>query len=329
MFAENPSFLFTPYTLMDEEALGWSILLAERVIFLHPFPLILPEPCRPLRERGLIQVLTSPSSPEEIREKDRKIREFQSFVSQNPDFSFLGYLRQSHREEPLETRDEILAHLRGGSPKTNRVGGSQGEPAGDILLGLIHDWISQQWEIDRSLDRLADQEKALAGIMESGFEFSEDWTAPGSSFAASADPELFCPPALPAWKKLEERLAPKASSMITTQKWVWQDRYRLDPEDASVITVPLPGRPFRSVDAWPENLQTWSESGILLPIRRLLGELALDAGPGGPKADALQAALAGLPPLEPGRYTLVLPHPDRRESESKPPLFLLMRTREA
>jgi hypothetical protein len=329
MSGEIPSILYSPYTLMDEEALGWSLLLSEQVVLLHPFPLILPDPWRPLLERGFIRVLTSPRSPEEIREKDRKIREFRAFASQHPDFSFLEYLRQSHLEEPLESRDEILAHLRGGTPNTNRVRESQGEPAGDILLCLIHDWISQQWEIDHSLERLADQEKALAGIMESGFEFSGDWAAPGSSFVASGDPELYCPPALLAWKKLEERLAPKASGMITTQKWVWQDRYRLDPEDASVITVPLPGRPFRSVDALSENLQTWSESGILPPIRRLLGELALGAGPGGPKADALQAALAGLPPLEPGRYTLVLPHPDRGEPESKPPLFLLMRTREA
>jgi hypothetical protein len=323
MLPDTAPILVSPYTLLDEEALGWSLLLAERVIFLHPFPLIFPEPCRPLFERGLIQVLTSPSSPEEIREKDRKIREFQAFVSQNPDFSFLEYLRQSHHPEPLETRDEILTQLRGGTPKMNRVRESPGDPAGDILLCLIHDWISQQWEIDRSLDRLADQEKALAGIMEAGFEFSGDWAAPGSSFVASADPELYCPPALLAWKKLEERLAPKASGMITTQKWVWKDLYRLAPDDPSVPSLPLPGSVHASAESFQQDIHSWNSAGLLRPIRQMLGELTLGSLPDGQKVKDLQTALEALALSGPGRYRLVLPPLPSPEAAVKEALFLL------
>jgi hypothetical protein len=323
MLPGTAPILVSPYTLLDEEALGWSLLFSDRVLFLHPYPLDLPETCRHLMDRGLLQVHTLPRTPEEIREKDRKIREFQAFVSQNPDFSFLEYLRQSHHEEPLETRDEILAHLRGGAPKTDRVRESPGEPAGDILLCLIHDWISQQWEIDRSLDRLADQEKALAGIMEAGFEFSGDWSAPGSSFVASADPELYCPPALLAWKSLKEQLAPKASVMVTTQKWVWQDRYRLDPDDPSVPSLPLPGWADASVESFQQDIHSWTSAGSLQPVRQMFGELALGSPPDGQKVKGLQTALEAFALSGPGRYRLVLPPLPSPETEVKEALFLL------
>jgi hypothetical protein len=324
MSPDTAPILVSPYTLLDEEALGWSLLFSDRVLFLHPYPLDLPETCQNLMDRGILQVHTLPRTPEEIREKDRKIREFQAFVSQNPDFSFLGYLRQSHLEEPLETQDAILAHLRGGTPKTNRVRESRGEPAGDILLCLIHDWISQQWEIDHSLERLADQEKGLAGIMEAGFEFSGDWSAPGFSFVASADPELYCPPALVAWKNLKERLAPKASGMITTQKWVWQDRYRLDPDDPSVPSLPLPGWEDASLKSFQQGIHSWTSAGSLHPIRQMFGELALGSPPGRQKVKDLQTGLEALPLSGPGRIRLVFPYLPSPESEVKEALFLLM-----
>jgi hypothetical protein len=327
MSSAVPSILLSPYTLLEEEALSWALLFSERVLFLHPFPLDLPETCRPLLDRGMIQVLTPSRTPEEIREKDRRIREFRTFAAQNPDFSFLEYLKQAAPAEPLETRDEILEQLRGGSPGSGRVESSSKGAAGEMLLCLIHDWLSQQWEIDRSLDRVAGQEKALAGIMEAGFEFSGDWTIPGSAFVAPAEAELVCPPALEAWKKLKEELAPGAPLGLTTQKWVWRERYLLDPEDDATRSISLPGRLVRSIESFAEDLQSGSATGTLQRLRTIFRELAQGSQPFRPLAEDLQIALRDLSPPEPGRYALVPPPPDNPGSETKCPLFLLLSTR--
>ncbi|MBI5583070.1 MAG: hypothetical protein HY892_04545 [Deltaproteobacteria bacterium] len=309
---------------MEEEALGWSLLFSDRVIFLHPFPLDLPESCRPLLDRKVLQVLTPSRTAEEIREKDRRLREFRAFVTQNPDFSFLETLKQSVPAEPLETRDEILEQLRGGSPVSGRNEGFPREDAGGILLCLIHDWISQQWEIDRSLDRFASQEKALAEIMEAGFEFSGDWTAPGTAFVAPADPELVCPPALEAWRKLKEQLAPAAPFRLTTQQWVWKDQYHLDPEDAPSPALSLPGWVFASVEAFLGASASWTAAGLLQPIRRMFWELASGSSSG--TVEDLQGALKTLALPEAGRYVLTFPPFPGPASGGLEPLLLLRQT---
>ena len=107
---------------MEEEATYWSLLLFGPLVFLHPYPLACPEPYRKLRAEGLIQVLSPERTAEEIRQKDRRLREFQTFVAQNPDFSFLEYLKQVKPGKHLETRDEILDLLRGKPSKTLEAG---------------------------------------------------------------------------------------------------------------------------------------------------------------------------------------------------------------
>ena len=129
--------LVTPYTLMEPEATYWSLLLFGPLVFLHPYALACPDPYQRLLAEGLIQVLAPDRTPEEIRQKDRRLREFQTFVAQNPDFSFLEYLRQVKPGEHLESRDEILDLLRGKPIKTPGGGGTS-ESVGRGLVPLHH-----------------------------------------------------------------------------------------------------------------------------------------------------------------------------------------------
>ena len=112
--------LVTPYTLMEPEGRLWSLLLFGPLVFLHPYALAGPDPYQRLLAENLIQVLSPDRTPEEIRQKDKSLREFQTFVAQNPDFSFLEYLKQVKPGEHLESRDEILNILRGNPTKHGR-----------------------------------------------------------------------------------------------------------------------------------------------------------------------------------------------------------------
>ena len=326
MISGEKSILYTPYTLLEAEALGWCLLFSDQVIFLHPFPLELPEACQKLKDRGLIRILTPPRTPEEIRQMEKRLRDFQRFGALNPDFSFLEYLKQVKPGKHLESQDEILDLLRGKKPETREVQDPSGGAAGEILLGLIHDWITREWEIGQSLDRLEKQEEALAGIMETGFEFSPDWAVPGTSFVTPVESELYSPPALKAWKKLEETLGPEAPCLLTTQAWVWRDYYRTDPETVPAPSLSLPGWPSPSVDSFLKDLQSWSEAGRLQPIREIFWDLLSGSLPDGQKIKDLHSAVEALSLPEPGRYALVLPPFPSPVSEAGAPLLLLTRT---
>ena len=67
--------LICPYTLMEEGALAWAIHLFSQAVLLHPFPLPLPPFCHPLVDLGFLQVRSLARSREEIREKDKSLRE--------------------------------------------------------------------------------------------------------------------------------------------------------------------------------------------------------------------------------------------------------------
>ena len=169
--------LVTPYTLLEPEATYWSLLLFGPLVFLHPYALAWPDPYQRLLAEGLIQVLAPERTLEEIRQKDRRLREFQRFVAQNPDFSFLEYLRQVKPGEHLESRDEILDLLRGKPSKPREAEEPRKELEGDLLLCIVHDWLNKEWEIDLSLDQFGEQELGLARIMDESPEFSSDWTS--------------------------------------------------------------------------------------------------------------------------------------------------------
>ena len=67
----KPTVLVTPYTLMEEEATYWSLLLFGPLLFLHPYALASPDTYRKLLAEGLIHVLSPDRTPEEIRQKER------------------------------------------------------------------------------------------------------------------------------------------------------------------------------------------------------------------------------------------------------------------
>jgi hypothetical protein len=276
-------------------------------------------------DRGVIQVLTPSRTLEEIREKDKRLREFQAFTAQNRDFSFLEYLKQARHEDPMETGDEILAQLRGRRFESNRGPKSAGVAAGEILLCLIHDWLSREWEIDQALDRLAGQEKALAGIMEEGFEFSGDWNVSATIFTTSGDAELVCPSALQAWIELQKRLSPNAPVMLTNQRWIRQDRYRTNPEEAATVSVPLPQWTVAAPSSRLKDIDAWAAIGLLQPIRKIFRGREAGEALGKKQADDLLAALKALALPDPGRYLLTFPPFPDPDHETRGSLFLLSR----
>ena len=169
------------------------------------------------------------------------MHEFQTFVTQSPDFSFLEYLKQVKPGENLETRDEILGLLRGDPVKSRDEVEPRKALEGDLFLCIIHDRLSKEWEIDLSLEKFQEQELGLARIMDQSPEFSSGWAAFEKTFTAPDEAEIICPPALAAWKELRAHLAPGPGRLMTNQPWVRRDIMLVAPGRLSFIR-PAPAR---------------------------------------------------------------------------------------
>jgi hypothetical protein len=301
--------LVTPYTIMEPEATYWSLLLFGPLVFLHPYTLVWPVPYRELLAEGLLQVLTPDRTPEEIREKDKKLREFQMFVAQNPDFSFLEYLRQVKPAEPLESRDEILDLLRGQPPKPRERVETRNSLTGDLFLCLIHDWLNKEWEIDLSLEQFGEQELNLARIMDESPEFSSDWASSEKIFTAPTEAERICPPALAAWKDLRAQLAPGPGRLVTNQPWVRRDHFALTEEELLSTSLPLPALRFLSFDDFLTKYQHWSQNGNLSPLRERVEDFFSKPGTSEQEMNEFLNAINQLELKGPGCYSLYLPPP--------------------
>jgi len=313
--------LICPYTLIEEEALAWSLILFDQVTFLHPFPLRLPVPYEGLIAQGLVQIFSPQRTREEIREKDKRLREIQAFLAGNPDRSFLELLKKARPAGPFESRDEIISLLRGRPP----VGGGKPENRleGDILLSLIHDWMLQEWEIVQSLKKIEAGEKSLSEGWKEGFEEAVHWGTIEPGFVESRQIEVVCPPALKAWWKLKTELGPEFSFLLSTQRWVGSEVSGSDFEDKQVLKISLPEIGSFPFESFEDRLKSWQEKEVLRPIRETLNHLietsALSEREG--LAHDLQTVLTGLGLPASGRACLILP-PSRPSPEESLPLIL-------
>ena len=313
--------LVTPYTLMEEEATYWSLLLFGPLLFLHPYALAWPDPYQKLLAEGLIQVLSPDRTPEEIRQKDRRLREFQTFVVQRPDFSFLEYLKQVKPGKHLETRDEILDLLRGKPVKT-REGAEPPKPlGGEVFLCIIHDWLKKEWEIDLSLEQFQEQELGLARIMDQSPEFSSGWAASEKPLIAPDEAEIICPPALAAWKELRAHLAPGPGCLLTNQPWVRRVYYGSPPDDFPAPGWPLPALRFPSSKGFLESYRRWSQAGDLGRLRQGIEDSL--SGPGPPtQKGRIQGGRKSAPPERP-RPLFPLSSPPALPFPAPEPLLLI------
>jgi hypothetical protein len=230
--------LICPYTLIEEEALAWAILLFRQALLLHPFPLPLPVSFQSSADRDLIQVRSMVRSLEEIKEKDKRLREFGDYVANNPGRGFLKYLKEAAALEVIETQEEITGWIKGRPLKGSKKDFSLFN--GPILLCLIHEWMMKEWEVETSLAAIEEQEK----IMVRGWQENPEEGPIGEStdpvVLKRIETELNCPPALAAWWDLKNILVPEPVTLFTTQQWVWAKHYDLDPEKSRINSIPLP-----------------------------------------------------------------------------------------
>jgi hypothetical protein len=314
--------LVTPYTLMEPEATYWSLLLFGPLVFLHPYALACPDPYQRLLAEGLIQVLSPDRTPEENRQKDRRLREFQTFVGQNPDFSFLEYLKQVKPGEHLESRDEILDLLRGKPTKNREETETRSALTGDLFLCIIHDWLNKEWEIDLSLEQFGEQELGLARIMDQSPEFSSDWASAEKTFIAPTEAEMVFPPALEAWKGMRAALAPEPSRLISNQLWVWREHYAVTDEESPSPSLRLPALQFPSFEGFLASYRRWSQAGDLSLLRQWVKELFSKPETSGQGRDEFPNILNQLKVKGPGRYSLYFP-PPALPSPAPEPLLLI------
>ena len=313
--------LIYPYTLIEEEALSWSLILFDQVTFLHPFPLRLPVPYEGLIVQGLVQILSPQRTREEIREKDKRLREIQTFLAGNPDRSFLEGLNEAKPARPLESRDEIVSLLRGRPPAGNEKPENRLE--GDILLSLIHDWMLQEWEIVQSLKKIEAGEKSLSEGWQEGFEEAVNWEKFEPGVVESRQTEIVCPPALKAWWKLKTELGPESSCLLSTQRWVGSEVFGLDFENKQALRIPLPEIGSIPFETFEERVKSWQHKEVLKPIRETLSQLIETSAPSEREglAHDLQTALTGLGLAANGRAYLTL-SPSRPSSGESLPLIL-------
>ena len=314
--------LVTPYTLLEPEATYWSLLLFGPLVFLHPYPLAWPDSYQKLLAEGLIQVLTPDRTLEEIRQKDRSLREFHTFAAQNPDFSFLEYLKQMKPGEHLESRDEILGLLRGQPAKPREEAETRTALTGDLFLCIIHDWLNKEWEIDLSLEQFGEQELGLARIMDQSPEFSSAWASAEKTFIAPTEAERICPPALTAWNKMRVQLAPGPVRLLTNQPWVWQEHYALTGEEFPSPSLPLPALRFPSFEVFLASYQRWSQAGNLSPLRQRIEDFLSKPVTGEQEMGQILESLNQLNVKGPGRYSLYLPPPALPSPAPEPMLLI-------
>jgi hypothetical protein len=319
----KPPVLVTPYTLMEEEATYWSLLLFGPLLFLHPYVLAWPDPYQKLLAEGLIHVLSPDRTPEEIRQKDRRLRGFQSFVAQSPDFSFLEYLKKVRPGKHLETRDEILGLLRGKPVKSRDEVEPRNALEGDLYLCIIHELLNKEWEIDLSLDKLQVQELGLARLMDQSPEFSSDWASSEKTVITPFEAEIICPPARAVWEELRAQLAPGPSRLLTDQPWVRRVHYGANLEESLSPGLPLPALRFHSFEEFLESYRRWSQSGYLGTLRQRIEDFL--SGPGTFEQDRAEftEALNPLHLKDPGRYSFYFPPPTLPFPAPEPLLLII------
>jgi hypothetical protein len=292
--------LICPYTLMEEEALAWAILLFQQALLLHPYPLPLPASIQSLADQGLIQVRSPVRTREEIREKDILLRELKHYVADNPGRGFLKYLIEAASQEKMETQEEI-AGLMTGRPFKKPPNDSS-LVNGPILLCLIHEWMIQEWEVETSLAAIEEQEKVLVqGWQESPEEISI-WKSADPLVLKRIETEINCPPALSAWWELKKTLVPEPVTLLTTQHWVWAKHYDLDPEEGRINSIPMP-------DLSSLTTASFQNSDIHRVIREKMDAvLRLPIGSASKSAvDDFQIVLLQLGLPSEGKYRLVFP----------------------
>jgi hypothetical protein len=254
-----------PYSLMEEEALAWSILLFQKAVLLHPFPLPMPSSFDQLMNQGLLKIRIPDRSPEEIKVKDRNIREIEAFISGMPEQSFLRYLHEVSFQDDKETQEEIVGLMKG--VHTERFAEKKAPIDGQLLLILIHKWIMEQWDLEAALAKVEEQEKRLARNWqedpEEGAMGSQEVPQP----IRKGEKELPCPLALRAWKELKNELVPEPSLLFTSQSWVWKDRFGVDWEESPTLTVPLPELSLQGNDSFQKLLEKGPVENIFQPIR--------------------------------------------------------------
>jgi hypothetical protein len=290
--------LVCPFTLMEEEALAWSILLFGQTVLLHPYPLPLPVSFQIRRDQGMIQIRSLVQTAESIREKDRLLRGIKQYLIDNPGRGFLKYLIEAASLEEQETQEEIT-NLMTGRPFLKPESFALNGP---ILLCLIHEWMMQEWEVETSLDAVEEQEKNLIQGWQENPEEESIWKSAALSVLKSIEPEINCPPALAAWWELKNTLVPEPSILFTTQQWVWEKHYNLDPEESRIHSIPLPD--LGSLTAAP--LQNPDFNRIIQEkVEAVLGPApAIDPSRA---VDEFQKALLELGLPSEGKYRLVIP----------------------
>ncbi|MBI4767509.1 MAG: hypothetical protein HY787_23435 [Deltaproteobacteria bacterium] len=317
--------LVCPYTLMEEEALAWSIFLFGQAVLLHPYPLPLPVSVQSLADQEKIQVRSLEQTPAAIRENDRFLSGIKQYVADNPGRGFLKYLEEAASLEEGETQEEITAVLKGRPfPKPPQESSSL---KGSLLLCLVHEWMMQEWEVETSLAAVQEQEKNLIQGWRENPEEEPIWKSANPLVLKGIEAEIHCPPALAAWWELKNTLAPEPFTLFTAQQWVWANYYNLDPEESRIHSIPLPY--LGSLATAP--LQNPDFNRI---IRSKVEEVLHPAPAFAPRRaiDDFQKALLELGLPSEGKYRLLFP-PDLPSSLSTPsssgpgnsdPLILLL-----
>ena len=290
--------LVCPYTLMEEEALAWSILLFGQAVLLHPYPLPLPVSIQSRRDQGMIQIRSLVQTPEAIREKDRLLRGIKQYLIDNPGQGFLKYIIEAASMEDQETQEEITDLMKGRpflKPESFIINGP-------ILLCLIHEWMMQEWEVETSLAAIEEQEKIMIQGWQESPEEGSIWKSADPLVLKRIETEIECTPALSAWWELKKTLVPEPVTLFTTQQWVWAEQNRLDPEEGRINSLPLP------------DLSSLTTASFQNPdIHRVIREkmdaiLRLPIGSASKSAvDDFQIALLQLDLPPEGKYRLVFP----------------------
>jgi hypothetical protein len=323
----NHPALICPYTLLEEESLAWAILIFQQALLLHPYPLPLPVSFQSPADRGLIQVRTMVRTREEIKGKDKQLKEFGDYVANNPGRGFLKYLKEAADLEEMETQEEIAGWIKGrpftGSKRVFSI------INGPILLCLIHEWMMKEWEVETSLAAIEEQEK----IMVQGWQENPE----EGSIGESTDPvvlkrneaEFNCPPALAAWWDLKNTLVPEPVTLFTTQQWVWENHYDLDPEESRINSIPLP-------DLGSLTTANFNNQDVHRIIREKMDAVLHPAPAFDPQRaiDDFQKALWELGLPSDGKYRLVFPPyppsfqppPSPSSQKGSDPLILLLPT---
>ncbi len=236
-YIERPA-LICPYTLIEEEALDWAILLFGQAILLHPYPLSLPGSFQFPLDQGWIQVRSLERTREAIKEKDSLLREFAEYVSNNPGRGFLKYLLETAALEKMETQEEITGLMKGQPIKEPDI--NSPIVNGPILLCLIHEWMRQEWEVETSLAKIEEQEKMMVQGWQENPEEGLHWESADPVILKRNETEINFLPALAAWRELKKALVPEPVTLVTTQQWVWAEYYGQDPEEVRTRSIPLP-----------------------------------------------------------------------------------------